>query len=174
MNKNNKSGATGVSYEPKAKKFRAYITKNGEKIRLGYSSTLEGAKALRLEAERFYSFSFSETNLKVLSYLGYKEGTKEYDEAKNLLYEALISYPGRISFGVYAVGYIRQHNSDSNPPKNEYNYSLFDLLLQDEIMRSWVNGTSLRKLATQKNTTPVAINKHINTLLYTTIRYNKK
>lgn len=54
ISKNNKSGHTGVSYDKRSKKYRAYINLNKKQIHLGYYSTIEEAYQARLEGEEKY------------------------------------------------------------------------------------------------------------------------
>ena len=57
MKRNNTSGVTGVIYQDKNKKFRAYITHNKKRIALGmYHSKVLAAEA-RKDAEYLYGFS---------------------------------------------------------------------------------------------------------------------
>lgn len=53
----NTSGRTGVSFDKKAKKWRAYIRNNGKTLLLGFFETLEEACAVRADAElKYYGF----------------------------------------------------------------------------------------------------------------------
>ena len=54
LNKNSKTGYTGVSYMMRFRKFRAYITVNRKQIYLGVFDTLEEAVEARKEAELKY------------------------------------------------------------------------------------------------------------------------
>lgn len=57
--KNNTSGHTGVSYRPKRKSYRAYITVDRRQIGLGHYPTLEEAVAARKKGERKYFGEFA-------------------------------------------------------------------------------------------------------------------
>lgn len=54
INKNNKSGYTGVSYDKRSKKYRAYLTLNKKQIHLGMYDTAEEAYQARLDGEEKY------------------------------------------------------------------------------------------------------------------------
>lgn len=56
IQKNNKSGKTGVSFHKRDKRWRAYIKVNRKDISLGYFDTYEQACNARLEAEKRYGF----------------------------------------------------------------------------------------------------------------------
>jgi hypothetical protein len=56
---NNTSGIPGVSWNPKARKFQAYITSFRKMTSLGYFSTLEDAAQARFEAEEAIFGRFS-------------------------------------------------------------------------------------------------------------------
>lgn len=52
--KNNRTGVSGVTYNPK-NKYRAYITRNGTRKQLGSFQTLEEAAAVRKAAEEHFA-----------------------------------------------------------------------------------------------------------------------
>lgn len=52
--KNNKTGHIGVSFYKPYGIYRAYITKNGECIHIGYFNSLNEAVIARKEAEKIY------------------------------------------------------------------------------------------------------------------------
>lgn len=54
FSKNNKTGYTGVSYDKRNKKYRAYINLNKKQIHLGYYDKAEEAYQTRLEGEEKY------------------------------------------------------------------------------------------------------------------------
>lgn len=54
ISKNNKSGYTGVSYDKRNKKYRAYINLKKKQIHLGYYNTAEEAYQARLDGEEKY------------------------------------------------------------------------------------------------------------------------
>lgn len=56
---NNVSGVTGVSWENRSNKWRAYITKNHKRIELGLYETLEEATNIRKQAEIKYYGEYS-------------------------------------------------------------------------------------------------------------------
>lgn len=53
--KNNKSGYTGIYYETKAKKYRASISVDGQKFRIGYFSNLQDAVVARQNLIDYYT-----------------------------------------------------------------------------------------------------------------------
>ena len=54
LGKTNTTGCTGITYEKRCRKWRAFITLNRERIYLGYYPTKEEAIKARKEAERNY------------------------------------------------------------------------------------------------------------------------
>ena len=58
-NRNNSSGYTGVSYRPKRKSWRAYITVDRKQIGLGHYATKEKAIEARKQAEHKYFGEFA-------------------------------------------------------------------------------------------------------------------
>lgn len=56
---NNKTGVTGVCFDNKSNKYRAYITKDGKRIELGLYSKLDDAIISRLKAEKELFGEFS-------------------------------------------------------------------------------------------------------------------
>lgn len=64
VNKNNKSGYTGVIYIQRIKKWHSYITVNKKGINLGYYDSLEEAIAARQKAEITYFKDFAREILK--------------------------------------------------------------------------------------------------------------
>ena len=65
--KSNTSGFKGVSWNSVAKKWQAQIMKFRKKINLGYFTTVEGAYAARLAAEKEIHGDFAATELRKLA-----------------------------------------------------------------------------------------------------------
>jgi hypothetical protein len=56
MNKNNKSGYTGVTFNKAARKYRVFVSGDNRKIHLGYFEKLEDAALAAKEGREHYGF----------------------------------------------------------------------------------------------------------------------
>ena len=56
MQKNNRSGFVGVSFNKHTSSFESYITINGKKKKLGYFEKIHDAITARIEANKLYQF----------------------------------------------------------------------------------------------------------------------
>lgn len=62
VNGSSKSGCPGVTWDTKRGKWQVHITRDYKQVALGYSDSLEGAIAMRKEAESLPAVSFSEVD----------------------------------------------------------------------------------------------------------------
>lgn len=153
MNKNNKSGFTGVYFDKNSNKFRAQISIANKKIKLGYFSNINDAVFAREKALDLYKSNlFNLVNYaKVIYNLGGIEGTDNTDVDKiNALWgDAIILYfdknkQSNEGFLSFALNHIKEN-------KIEYFKSTQDAMLFVEKLKSnnfvdkklifaWANG----------------------------------
>ena len=101
--KNNTSGVPGVSFDASASKWRAYISFNGKKIRLGNFSSFQDAVDARRLAEHSYDFSSLTSRWSLLSFLGDSSLSARFKLVKLLLDYLLISVDNSHSFSLFAL-----------------------------------------------------------------------
>ena len=160
MNKNNKSGYTGVCFDNSSQKWRAYITVHNEKIKLGYFTHIEDAVLARKEAEKLYRFDFP--GYKLIHYVlqiscGLSPDNPDYqslyENAFPFLAKAALKYDGNLAFPTYAVKVLRSNIKNDCRPNFALSFQEFEQthFKDKEILVDWLNGASLRKISSKYN-----------------------
>lgn len=158
MYKNNKTGVTGVHYDNHGQKYRATAHLNGKKIRLGSFSTISEAEAkltaFKTQNKDFIS-SVQTTHAPTL------------DTSTLTLYFLLCaldfySRPITTSLKSYYLSSLSSLGSPI-PDAPQILSSYFDSLspLDAKIMRAWLRGDSMQKLAKLFNYSKSQINRKI-------------
>ena len=160
--KNNKTGYSGICFESKPSKYRAYISVHGERVRLGYFAELQDAINAREQAENFYKFKIGDNDKRFKTILFViKEDIEKYEEAFYYLIEAALSYDGTTCFSTYAVNKIKEGLIAGGRFKKvlkEFEEMNFD---NKEMYISWLNGVSIRQLAKDYNVNAYTVKKNI-------------
>lgn len=143
MNKNNKSGYTGVYFDNTIRKWRAQISYGGEKIKLGYFGSKEDAVRARINAVDFYSFN-NVSGFKIAHFVSQRKNIP-YNSCAALLLPAarvfLKEGNGAAAFCSFAIKYICDN----------YRLDIVDVdvpsSLNDGIVKDWLDGASINKLS---------------------------
>lgn len=163
MNKNNKSGQTGVYFDVTSKKWRAQISVWGKKIKLGTFQTIEAATEARRAAKEEYDLTkFTYGNpfdLAIVHFaLQHELHISRSDMSYNLIYStfgipsliyAFLTFQGPSSFIHYAIRLIvadykaRRVRYVQNPYVSEILPSAEDKV----ILTKFLCGMPLEKLA---------------------------
>lgn len=172
LSKNNKTGYTGVCFESRAKKYRAYIFVDGEQKRLGYFSNIDDAINARKKAEELYKgykLSYSPTDkfplpryvLKKIR-ATFPDTDLDFQLSTSILFYAAKNYDANTDlphFYYRLVLSLLDHNGNVNMTPSDkqtliksYNLSLFILPDEEKVMLlKWINGFSIRKIAKEHN-----------------------
>ena len=174
MNKNNKSGYTGVCFDNSSQKWRTYISVHGEKVKLGYFTHLEDAVKARQDAEKIYRFNFP--GFKLIHFvlqidMGLSPDSPNYQElyegAFPYLAKAALKYDGNLAFSTYAVKVLRSNIKNDCGPNFALSFQEFEQLRfkDKEILVDWLNGASLRKLSSIYNKPLSSMQAYIKSLI---------
>lgn len=153
-NKNNSSGVTGVYFDTRNQKWRATITVNYKKIRLGYYTEFEKAVEARKNAEKFYNLSnLKEIKFKVPYFvlqcilkINVQENQDLYEKAIQGLFKALLTHKNNgVSFFCYACDVIQNYINSDEISEINTNIEI------DDVMLDWMNGMSLSDIANKYN-----------------------
>lgn len=150
MNKNNKSGYTGVYFDNTAQKWRAQISYGGEKIKLGYFSSIQDAVNARKNAEDFYAFP-DVLDFKIPYFVFHHKlipSHLDYNTCVSLLFDAAYKYVQEkiaISFAAFAINYIDKESMFLLEPKPHPNLSV------SPILKDWLDGMSINKISKKYN-----------------------
>lgn len=156
-NKNNTSGVTGVFYDNSNKKWRATITVNYKKIRLGYFTEFEKAVEARKNAENFYSlsklkdikFKIPYFYLQCILKVNPNENKVLYEKAIQGFFNAIVHHKNdKTSFFFFACEFIK--NFINGKCENCYEFTNDDMEV-DEIFLDWINGMSYSEIANKYN-----------------------
>ena len=155
MNKNNKSGHTGVYFDNTSQKWRAQISYSGEKIKIGYFSSLQDAVEARKNAKDFYAFK-EFTGLKI-PYFMFKCRDLEYNKCVPLLFDAAFKYvedKNLSSFSSFAIRYISsKYNFVDDVEETDFKLS--------PMLKDWLDGISIAKLSHKYGVTVYSANLSI-------------
>ena len=150
MNKNNTSGYTGVYFDNTTQKWRAQISYGGEKIKLGYFSSIQDAVDARKNAEDFYAFPnvsgfkipyFVFRCKNIPSYINYQTCVYFLFNAARYYVENKIS----ISFSAFAIDYIVSRTNRLN------DNICFDDISISPLLKDWLDGMSINKISKKYN-----------------------
>ena len=156
LSKNNTSGYTGVSYETTAGKYRAYVHYSGEKIPLGYFSTVTDAARARAEAQQFYKTPLID-RLRLVDYLSDKFDLTP-DEALSGVIMALQAFRwgARINITTHTTNYVRTYFINDATTREQNKKKFLDDAKEiknphcptgSNILTQWLNGMSMARIA---------------------------
>lgn len=167
MDVRNKSGATGVCYEVKAKKYRAYINVNGEQLKLGYFTNFNDAVKARQDAEGFYKgykadfskgdyYTLSRFVLKMIR-MKHPQSDLQFSTCTSCLVRSALSYDSNIPFPIYYFRAVQGlldgegRLKMSENEQKEYEQTKFNMFMLDDedkaILGKWITGYSIRRIA---------------------------
>lgn len=143
LSKNNTSGFRGVSYESKAKKYRAYIHYAGQKLPLGYFTDVNDAAKAREDAQKLFKTKTTNGQYLIIEYLTQHKGLSR-TQAERVLKRAIIRYDFSLSFPVYTLRLAFSSSGDDDEDA-ENRIDLTQINVPQNAVFEFLNGASLRR-----------------------------